>query len=150
MDLFWIFFYDNPQLFYQFLNIPFALLLYYLARQGHLSIVSRYSITKKCISFLGSFVKYNFLTFIFFRKARLFDAGRLRPGYRNDGSIQCSSVLQCQSCSFSHPLSGASEHLSMDFRTTDVLANVLALLHPVPTILASGDTRLKVFYEVIL
>ncbi|XP_056603192.1 ghrelin O-acyltransferase [Triplophysa dalaica] len=42
MDLFWIFFYDNPQLFYQFLNIPFALLLYYLARQGHLSIVSRH------------------------------------------------------------------------------------------------------------
>lgn len=48
MDLFWILFNVNQQLFYQFLNIPFALLLYYLARHGHLSILSRCSIPKKC------------------------------------------------------------------------------------------------------
>ncbi|XP_051750329.1 ghrelin O-acyltransferase [Ctenopharyngodon idella] len=42
MDLVWIFCDGNPQLFYQFMNIPFAFLFCCLARQGHLSLINRY------------------------------------------------------------------------------------------------------------
>ncbi|XP_051969964.1 ghrelin O-acyltransferase [Xyrauchen texanus] len=42
MDHVWILFDVNPQLLYQFFNIPIALLFYCFARQGHLSIVNRF------------------------------------------------------------------------------------------------------------
>ncbi|XP_067294216.1 ghrelin O-acyltransferase [Pseudorasbora parva] len=42
MVLIWILCDGNPQLFYQFLNIPFAFLFCCLARHGHLSIINRY------------------------------------------------------------------------------------------------------------
>ncbi|KAG1957137.1 lysophospholipid acyltransferase [Pimephales promelas] len=42
MDLVWIFCGGNTQLFYQFVNIPFAFLFCCLAKQGHLSIINRY------------------------------------------------------------------------------------------------------------
>ncbi|XP_065140458.1 ghrelin O-acyltransferase [Paramisgurnus dabryanus] len=42
MDLLWVLLDGNLQLFYQFLNIPFALLSYYLARSGRLSVVNRF------------------------------------------------------------------------------------------------------------
>ncbi|XP_073807207.1 ghrelin O-acyltransferase isoform X3 [Danio rerio] len=42
IDLLWISSDGHPQLFYQFVNIPFAFLFHCLSSQGHLSIINRY------------------------------------------------------------------------------------------------------------
>ncbi|KAK2911672.1 hypothetical protein QQF64_027487 [Cirrhinus molitorella] len=88
-------------------------------------------------------IRYKARTSLSKQQVCLFDTGRIRPCYCNNGSIQFIAVLQCCSSPAADPLSTPKSYSSVDVGIANVLANLLALVHPVPVILASRNTRLQ-------
>lgn len=82
------------------------------------------------------------LKFISYCKVHLSDIGRIHPGHCNNGSIQLIAVFQCRPFPAADPLFTSNAYSSVDDGTADVLANLLAFVHPVPVILGSKNTRL--------